>query len=279
MDYCNLSPYRKEVYDRIREYERLGLFDKEVEEDPPAEELTPDKADYLYEKPFAKLKCKIANKMGISFFEKQIKNGVFSISGVEGLDNFKKVSGGAIITCNHFSIYDNYVVYRAIKNELPKGKELYKVIREGNYTGFKGLFGFLFRHCNTLPLSSNTETMVKFLRAVKTLLARGEKILVYPEQSMWWNYNKPRPMKSGAFKFAVKNGVPVIPAFITTEETDKLDADGANVLACKIHFLPPLYPDEKLNEKERAEKLKDENYAAWKNLYEEVYGKALTYGE
>lgn len=279
MEYCDLSPYRKAVYDKIKECERKGLFNTDVENDPPAETLMPNKADYLNEKPFAKLKSRIANKMGVAFFEKQIKNGAFVISGVEGLDNYRQVEGGAIITCNHFSIYDNYIVYCSIRNELPKGKELYKVIREENYTGFKGLFGFLFRHCNTLPLSSNTETMIKFLRAVKTLLARGEKILIYPEQAMWWNYEKPRPLKSGAFKIAVKNKVPVIPSFITMEETDKKDADGANVLACKIHFLPPIYPDLTLSEKDCAEKLKDENYAAWKNLYEKVYGKALKYGE
>ena len=33
----------------------------------------------------------------------------------------------------------------------------------------------------------------------------GEKVLVYPEQSMWWNYRKPRPLKSGAFKFAISS--------------------------------------------------------------------------
>ncbi len=279
MDYCKLTPYRQKICDKIREYERQGCFDCEVEDDPPSPELTPDKADYLYEKPFAKLKCRIANKMAISFFEKQIKDGAFVISGIEGIENFKSVSGGAIITCNHFSIYDNYIVYRAIRNDLPKGKELYKVIREGNYTGFKGLFGFFFRHCNTLPLSSNMQTMKKFLHAVKTLLQRGEKILIYPEQAMWWNYEKPRPLKSGTFKIAAKNNVPIIPSFITMTETEKLDRDGAPVLACKIHFLPPIYPDANLSEKERAEKLMQENYTAWKNLYESVYKRTLIYGE
>lgn len=279
MDYCKLTPYRQKIYDRIREYEKKGFFDRDVEDDPPSPVLTPGKADYLDEKPFAKLKNRIANKMAVAFFEKQIKRGSIVISGVDGLDNYRKTEGGAIITCNHFSIYDNYIVYRAIRNELPKGKQLYKVIREGNYTGFKGLFGFFFRHCNTLPLSSNTETMIKFLKSVKILLARGEKILIYPEQSMWWNYEKPRPMKSGAFKIAAKNRVPVVPSFITMEETDKTDADGANVMACKITFLPAIYPKEEFSEKDNAEYLKEENYNAWKKLYESVYKKSLVYDD
>ena len=36
---------------------------------------------------------------------------------------------------------------------------MYRVIREGNYTGFPGFYGVLMRHCNTLPLSSNFKTM------------------------------------------------------------------------------------------------------------------------
>lgn len=277
MEYANLTPYRKKVYDKIKNYEKNGIFDKDVEDDPPAPVLTADKADYLYNKPFAKLKNKIANKMAVVFFEKQIKDGAFGVNGVEGLENYREVEGGAIITCNHFSYYDNYIVYRAIRDELPKGKQLYKVIREGNYTGFKGLFGFFFRHCNTLPLSSNTETMIKFLKSVKVLLNRGEKILIYPEQAMWWNYKKPRPMKDGAFKLAAKNNVPIVPSFIAMEETNKMDCDGANILNCTIHFLPPIYPKQELSEKENAIYLKDQNYNEWKQLYEKVYGIPLTY--
>lgn len=272
------SQDRLDILKKINDYERQGKWNLEVENDPETIELLPSKVDYLNKKLSSKIATKIANIMGTNFFETMLKNGQMIIKEIKGIENYLAVDGGAMITCNHFNACDNYAVYKAILPYLGKRK-LYKVIREGNYTNFPGPIGFFFRHCNTLPLSSNSETMKKFMVAVNTLLNRGEKILIYPEQAMWWNYNKPRPMKSGAFKFAVKNDVPVIPAFITTEETDKLDADGANVLACKIHFLPPLYPDKNLNEKERAEKLKDENYAAWKNLYEEVYGKALTYGE
>jgi hypothetical protein len=93
------------------------------------------------------------------------EKGNMIIKDIVGLENYKSVVGGAFITCNHFSAYDNYAVWRAIKPTFKRGKRLYKIIREGNYTNFKGLYGFFFRHCNTLPLSSNTETMKKFLKA------------------------------------------------------------------------------------------------------------------
>lgn len=273
------SEERKKVKERIAEFERQGLWDKDVEDDPETIMLMPDKVDYLGEKLWSKICTSIANRAAIRYYEKRIKSGEFVIKAINGIENYKAIDGGAVITCNHFSIYDNYAIYRAIRDYLPKGHQLYKVIREGNYTNFKGVFGFFFKHCNVLPLSSNMETMKKFLKSVDTLLKRGEKILVYPEQAMWWNYKKPRPMKNGAFRFAVKSKAPIIPAFITMEDTDRLDEYGFNIQAYTIWFLPAIYPKAELSDKENCEYLKEENYKAWKDLYEKVYGLSLTYGD
>lgn len=271
------SLYRLKIINRINDYEKKGLFNKDVEDDPESIVLRPDKVDYLGEKFSTRLFTKVANRLAVLFYEKQINKGNFIIKDIVGLDNFRAVKGGAIITCNHFSVFDNYAVYRAIKDELPKGHQLYKVIKEGNYTNFKGLFGILFRHCNTLPLSSDINTMKKFMKAVSTLLTNGDKILIYPEQAMWWNYKKPRPMQNGAFKLAVKNFVPIIPAFITMEETDKLDKEGFNIQAYTVWFLPAIYPKKELAVNENVEFLREENYKVWKELYEKVYDKKLTY--
>lgn len=270
------SQERLEVLKKIEQYEREGRFNEPVEDDPPSVQLTPDKVDYLCEKPFAKWRTSVANKLAVAFFEDLIKKNKIVIDGNVGIENVKAVKGGAIITCNHFSIYDHYLIYRALKNDLKDGI-LYKVIREGNYTSMKGFFGKLFRNCNTLPLSSNVETMRLFLKAVSVLLERGEKILVYPEQEMWWNYRKPRPMKHGAFKFAVKNNVPVIPAFITMRDTDMIGDDGFNIQGNTVHFLPAIYPKKELSVKENEQFLMEENFKAVKKLYEEVYKIPLEY--
>ena len=52
MDYSIISEDRKEVLKKIDEYERAGLFDKDVENDPPAPELRPEDVDYLGKKTF-----------------------------------------------------------------------------------------------------------------------------------------------------------------------------------------------------------------------------------
>lgn len=280
MDLSIVSEDRKEVLRKIDEYERKGWFDKDVENDPPSPELRPEDVDYLGKKLSSKIKTAIANKMGRKFFEKMIKEGAVVIDGMEGGENLRLLKDtGAVITCNHFGIPDNYILYHCIQKSLKK-KRLYKVIREGNYTGFSGLFGFLFRNCNTLPLSSNRRTMVNFMSAADTLLRRGEAVLIYPEQGMWWNYRKPRPFKIGAFKIAVRAGVPVLPTFITMKDDEtKLDEHNYPLQHYTLHVMPPVYPDKTLSEKQAAEKMKEDTFALYKAKYEEVYGVPLAYYE
>ena len=266
-----ISPARQAVLDKIKEKERAGLFNEPVEADPPATELLPEAVDYLCEKTSSKIKRGIANFIADHYFLGLIKKDVLIVDGVTGEENLSALKEGAVLTCNHFSPFDNYVLFHCIRKHLPK-KYLYKVIREGNYTGFKGLYGLFFRHCNTLPLSSNRRTMMNFTKSVNTLLKSGETILIYPEQEMWWNYKKPRPFKIGAFKIAKKAGVPILPAFITMQDDGRLDGDGYPLQRHTVHILPAVYPDGLT-----AEEMMERTYEACKQKYEEVYGIPLVY--
>ena len=278
MDLSNISPKRRAVLDKIAEKETAGLFHDCVEDDPPSKELLPEDVDYLCKKLSSKIKRRMANFVGDHYFLNLIKKDVLVIDGVEGEEHLGALKNGAIVTCNHFSAFDNYIVFHCIRKYLPK-KYLYKIIREGNYTAFPGLYGFLFRHCNTLPLSSNRRTMINFMSSVNELLKRGETVLVYPEQEMWWNYRKPRPYKIGGFKIAYRAGVPVVPTFITMQHDEtRTDSDGYPVQRHTLHIMPPIYPDTALGEKAGAEKMMEEAYALCKAKYEEVYGEPLVYG-
>ena len=270
------SAHKLELQRRISELEKQKLWHLDVEDDPETYPLEADMVDYLNEKFASRIKCFIANRLGQRFFEKMIKQGQLIIKEVRGIENFTAVKGGRLVTCNHFSVGDNYAVWRSLRAHMG-GKMLYKIIREGNYTNPPKPFGLFMRHCNTLPLSSRATTMRKFLHAVKVLLGRGETILVYPEQGMWWNYKKPRPMQDGAFALAVRNNVPIVPIFITMEDTDVLDADGFFVQAYTLHILPAIYPDESLPLGEAKEQMQQKNYEAWVRVYEEFYGKPLVY--
>ncbi len=272
------NEHKLELLRRIKELEALGLWHLDVEDDPETYPLFPDDVDYLNEKLSSRIKNRIANICGASFFDRMIKNRQLIIKGVRGIENFTSVSGGRIVTCNHFSVCDNYAVWVALRDHMG-GRLLYKVIREGNYTNPPKPFGLFMRHCNTLPLSSRADTMKKFMRSVKQLLLRGETILIYPEQGMWWNYRKPKPMQDGAFSIAVRNNVPVVPIFITMEDSDVIDPDGFYVQEYTLHILPAIYPDPTLSGSEAREKMKKENYDAWVRVYEEFYGIPLVYGD
>jgi 1-acyl-sn-glycerol-3-phosphate acyltransferase len=272
------SPHKLELLRRIAELEMKELWHLDVEDDPVTYPLMPDKVDYLNEKLSSKIKNRIANIAATRFFDKMILNRQLIIKEVRGIENFTAVKGGKIVTCNHFSIGDNYAVWVALREHMD-GKLLYKVIREGNYTNPPKPFGLFMRHCNTLPLSSQTATMRKLLGAVRVLLERGETILIYPEQSMWWNYRKPKPMQDGAFTLAVRNNTPIVPIFITMEDSDVLDGDGFFVQEYTVNILPAIYPDTTLSGMDAKKKMKEENYEAWVRVYEDFYKTPLVYAE
>ena len=97
------------------------------------------------------------------------------------------------------------------------------------------------------------------------------------EQSMWWNYRKPKPLKIGAYKMAARNLTPVIPVFITMKDSDIIGDDGFPIQEYYVNIREPIYPQKDLNEKENAENMKNENFKIWKEVYEDFYKIPLTY--
>ena len=119
--------------------------------------------------------------------------------------------------------------------------------------------------------------MVEFVKAVDVILQKGDFILIYPEQSLWWNYRKPKPLKNGAYKLATRNNVPIIPIFITMEDSDVIGEDGFPVQEYTINIEEPIYPIPNLSAKENIEYMKNKNFEIWKNVYEDFYKIPLEY--
>lgn len=263
---------------RIAEYEREGIFDRDIENDPPTVPLDYEHVDFTGKRLSTRIGTAIANHVATAYYERLIRRGEFLLDGVTGLENYEGVRGGAVLTCNHFSALDNYAVWRSVRHLFGR-RRLYKVIREGNYTSFPGLYGYMFRHCNTLPLCANPRGLAVMMRAAGELLTRGERILIYPEQAMWWNYRKPRPCKEGAYYMAIRAGVPVIPFFITMQDSDRIGGDGFPIPRHTVHILSPIYPEAGIPLREAAAHMAEENYRAWCAVYESVYGKPVCYHE
>jgi 1-acyl-sn-glycerol-3-phosphate acyltransferase len=266
---------KSEVQKKIEELEREGTFDVDIEADPPGRELMPDEIEYVKRTLWQRVKTRFAFFLAYRFAAREKRKKRFIVNEIIGAENLA-LSGGVILTANHFSPLDSFIIHRTFDASKRKGR-FYRVIKESNYTSFPGFYGFLMRNCNTLPLSSNLATMRKFLRGVDTLLKRGECVLVYPEQSMWYNYRKPRPLKIGAFEMAVRADVPVVPCFITMAGSEYIGADGTPVQEHTVHVGAPIYPDLSLHKKDRAEKMMRETFEFNKSTYESFYGIALTY--
>jgi len=77
----------------------------------------------------------------------------------------------------------------------------------------------------------------------------------------------------------LQNKAPIIPIFITMEDSDVLDGDGFFVQEYTIHILPAIYPDTSLPSAKAKEALKQANYEAWVRVYEDFYKKPLVYSE
>jgi 1-acyl-sn-glycerol-3-phosphate acyltransferase len=206
-----------------------------------------------------------------------LENKQMIVSDIVGVEHFAALRSGAIVTCNHFNAFDSFAMQMAYESAGHKKRKLYRVIREGNYTSFPGFYGYLMKNYNTLPLASKPAAMKEFVRATDTLLKEGNFVLIYPEQSMWWNYRKPKPLKSGGFYFAAKNQVPVLPCYIILRDSDIIGEDGFPVQEYTIHILEPIYPDADKSVSENSKIMMEKNFEVWKQLYEREYGIPLRY--
>ena len=264
------SKERLEVLDRIRKLENAGgdRYFVDVENDPPGHPLTPDEVDYLQQKWTSKISTRVARLVAVVAQKKYRRDLQMKVVGEE---NLAALRGGAILTCNHFSIYDSLAV-KEVADRIPGRHRLYKVVKGANFF-LPGMPGFLMRHCDTFPLSTNFKTTKLLSEAMETVLGRGDLVLIYPEQAMWWNYRKPRPTKPGAFFYAAKFHVPIVPIFVTMHDQDVLDQYGFPKQAYTIHVMPPIYPDENKTLRDNEVSMQEQNRTLCREKYREVYGK------
>ena len=225
--------------------------------------------DTLRKKPLNKIKAKIARIIA----ERETKK-INIDTEIVGLENALSVTGGAIITCNHFNVIDNTVV-RHLAMKCGRHKNFHIVVQESNIF-MRGFFGFLMKNCNTLPVSKSPSYMAKNLMpALYKILARGGTVLIYPEQEMWFNYKKPRALREGAYYYASELSVPIIPCFVEMRETGEIGGDGFYIIKHIIHVLPPIYPDTSLDKRARYQKMREEDARKKRECYEKVYGNSV----
>lgn len=258
---------RLQVLRDIEKYERLGEFDRHVDPIDPDMALPVDEKFPYIPRGYTRIKY-FFEGFYVNYFRKKANRDMLhtEILGAEKLDGIHS----AIVTCNHVNKFDCLAVQAAAK-----GHRTY--IIGAKFNNMKGFLGEMMRAGGLLPLSDNFSAMKNLNRAVTHYLQKGCFVAVYPEQAMWWNYEKPRPFKDGAFTYAVSNGVPVVPMFITFRHSGKLDENGIEVKYLTVNVLEPIYPRAELTRHENVAYMREENYRRCCEKYEEFYGKKLEY--
>ena len=272
------DPSRVLILKKIEELEKSGKFTQDVENDPPTRPIEKGEVDYLCKKPISRIHRNIAFSVARRFVKSLKEKNDLIIREIRGIEHLALLDSGAVITCNHFNPFDSFamqLLYEASGQQ--KKRSLYRIIREGNYTSFPGFYGYLMRHCNTLPIPSTPSVKKEMIKATFSLLRDGNLVLVYPEQSMWWNYRKPKPLCPGGFYFAAKMNLPILPCFITMRDSDRIGADGFPVQEYTIHVSPPIYPEKGLSLGENTARFMEKNSEVWKEIYEDTYMIPLIY--
>ena len=266
---------KDDVINNIKKATEKGEYNKKVEIGDP--NLTQKQEEQIIEKYIRnqdkisyKFKTKIARI--IIFWGTKIINKDTKIIGIE---NIKDINTGAIITSNHFNPLDNLIIQKLIR-KLGK-KRLYIVSQVSNFA-MEGFIGFLMNYSDTIPLSKQVSFIKKhFAKLIKGKLKNNNYILIYPEEEMWFNYRKPRPLKQGAYYYAAKNNVPIISCFTEIIDKDEGSNQESIVVDHILHVLTPIYPDPNKSAKENSIEMMEKDYEQKKQAYESEYNKKLDY--
>lgn len=262
------------VIENIKNNVQNGDFNSKVEVDDP--NLTEEQKDEIiarYLNNRTKLSYKIKNKITRSIISivRMIQDKDIEIKGIENISNIKT---GAILTNNHFNPLDSIIIQKLIKKIK---KRLYIVGQESNLA-MTGLIGFIMNFTDIVPISNKISYMKKdFANTIQGLIENKNIVLIYPEQEMWFNYRKPRPVKPGAYYYAAKNNVPIISCFVEMINTDKKDNEEFYKLKYVLHILPTIYPSPNKTVKENTKNMMEQDYRQKVEAYEKAYNKKLEY--
>lgn len=268
---------KKEVIKNIETNINNNELNKKVEVGDPnltEEEITKyiNKFYQNQKSPIYFIKNKIANKT-VKKIAKEIYPNI-NIIGLEKLD-YVDLTNGAIITSNHFNPLDSYNIRKIVEEKLHK--KLYIVVQDTNLA-MPGALGFLFNNIEVIPLSKSPNYIIKkFMPELKKILSKGNFVLIYSEEEMWFNYKLPRPCKRGAYQFAHELDVPVISCFVKMTDTNITDNNEFNIVKYDVFINKVIYPEKNESIKSDSRKMAEVDYETRKKAYEDAYNKELKY--
>ncbi len=154
---------------------------------------------------------------------------------VEGRQNLKGVKK-AITVSNHVLETDILI------NRLAAfGHKQY--VTGASFNNKKGFFGYTLKAGGLLPLGESFKAQKNLVKVIEEVVENNGYVHFYAEQSLWNRYERSRPFKIGAFHFAAKLNVPVIPITFVFREPPKIMRWYRKKKFVTAIIGKPVYPD------------------------------------
>lgn len=259
----------KRVYSvYLQELEKLGAFDADG---APFDTKNSAKTDGTYKYKHDNIFWRAAHAFcagvlkAIGYAAGGIGFGVWRIKDKTKLKGIPSY----ITASNHIGYLDIVLSRRATG-----GKRFYVIVAPHNCKNDLG--GAILKTTAALPLPCGIKGAKPFADMLEYCKRKKSVIHIYPEQSMWIGYKKPRPHKDGAYFFADKLDVPVVPVLYCYCKPNIIRRI-LHLPKMKILIGDPVYADKSLKPRERRKDMNARVQSELKALYESHYGVKLEY--
>ena len=266
--------HRRQVINNIKKNVAKKQFDAKAElHDPVLNNKETNKIVSKYWQYTKTISYRLFNPLVRVVFNiaSQILTGRCSIDGIENLPD----SPTAFITGNHYNQFDVLLIG---KLALKKRQRLFIVVEASNLA-MPHLIGWAVRNFDSLPIDHDFHYLSRiFPKKLAQVLSKPGWILIYPEEELWFNYRKPRPLKKGAYYYAAKFNQPIISTFTEIQATSKRELFQRDFYKTKkiLHILPTIYPNPDVKIRENMQRMAEIDYRQKKAAYEKYYQRKLT---
>ena len=256
-----LANTNEETLEKIAEFEKEGKFNEHLDSNPASYIPVDKDYEYLPKRFFKRAGYFFKRQFIVNPFERQA-NKLFKTVAI-GRENIKGIKN-AIVCCNHVNKLD----CMAIRKALRPHKTYFTAAEFNNMEGF---LGEMMRVGGLLPMSNNFSAQKNFFDCLNKLLTSGNYVTFFPERAEWWGYERPRPHEKGAYHIAIKYNVPIVPVFITFNQTEKSMASKTGIKQFVVNILKPIYPNKELTDKDNIERMMTECLNQYWQCYNEFY--------
>lgn len=195
---------------------------------------------------------------------------------IEGRENLKKVGDEYITVANHINMLDCAMIVLSIFPRIP----YFLTLQSNLEIPFIKYLVMLFRG---LPIPKSKTGKEKMVITINKLLQSEEIVGIYPEGHLVPYCEELREFKDGAFNFAVKNQVPIVPILFTYREPKDFRKFFKKKPFITLSILEPEYPNSVID-KNSIKELKSRvynkmNFEKRKKQYTEEAEKEFKQGE